>query len=133
MRPVGFAGFTLIELLVVMSILAVLAVITFSSLTYVTNGDRVNAGSRQVQSMLEGARDRAIKARQPRGVRFVIDDTIDHTVASMVFIGAPDSYSEGLIEVVDNDLANPPGVRDIVLDLTLQSRLGQSGHTGAVA
>ncbi len=120
-QSAGFAGFTLVELLVVIAILAVLAIITFSSLTYLTNGDRVAAGSRQVQSMLEGARDRAIKAGQPRGVRFIIDDTILHTVGSISFIGAPESYSEGLIGVVDNDLMNPPGVRDIFLDMTLQN------------
>ena len=66
-------GFTLVELLVVIGVLIVLTTLTISMVNVTQDEDRVRAGAAQVQSYLEGARDRAIHAREPRGVRFLLD------------------------------------------------------------
>ena len=39
--------------------------------------ERIGAGARQVQSLLQGARDRAIHTGEPRGVRFFVDADAD--------------------------------------------------------
>jgi prepilin-type N-terminal cleavage/methylation domain-containing protein len=89
------AGFTLIELLVAVSILLLLTVITVVSVDFTFDQDRVRGVQRQVQSYLAGARDRAIYANAPRGVRFLLDPENNHAVSSMVYIGAPDSFADG--------------------------------------
>jgi len=124
LRPIVFRrGFTLVEMLVVITIIIVLSVLTFTLVDFSMNSDRLSGGSRQVQNFLEGARDRAIHANEPRGVRFLLDNT-NRTVSSMVYIGPPKSFSEGqiIIDSVDKrtisftggadwsslvDLANP--------------------------
>jgi prepilin-type N-terminal cleavage/methylation domain-containing protein len=100
-------GFTLVELLIVVSVLLILAVMVASAINVTISGDKVRAGARQVQSYLAGARDRAIYAREPRGVRFLLDPTNNRTVSSMVFIGPTDPWSQGAIQIerldADND------------------------------
>ena len=66
-------GFTLIELLVVVTIVLILMSFTVAAVNFTLNAERVSSATRQVQSYLEGARDRAILANEPRGVRFMID------------------------------------------------------------
>jgi len=111
-------GFTLVELLVVVGILLILAVMTASAINLTLSGDKVRAGARQVQSYLAGARDRAIYAREPRGVRFLLDPTNNRTVSSMVFIGPTDPWSQGAIRMerldADGDM-NPEGSTAIVV------------------
>ena len=46
-----------------------------------------------------GARDRAIYAKQPRGVRFLVDQQNPRTCSSMVYIGPSDPWSEGRIRL----------------------------------
>src|SRR5690606_11034169 len=55
------------------TILLILAVMTVSAVNLAWDTDRVRAGARQIQSYLAGARDRAIYAKAPRGVRFILD------------------------------------------------------------
>lgn len=96
----GRRGFTLIEMLVVIGVLAILSVMTLTLYNVSVDSDRIRSSARQIQSYLEGARDRAIFAgarQQPnpqRGVRFLLsnDGTVDANgrpllVRSMVFIG----------------------------------------------
>jgi len=90
-------GFTLVELLVVVVIMLILAGLTLSAINFGMTGERISAGARQMQSFLEGARDRAIYAKELRGVRLLVDETNPRTVTSMVYIGAPELYSEGMI------------------------------------
>jgi hypothetical protein len=63
----------LIEMLVVIAILALLVTITITAVNFSFDTERIRGGSRQVQAVLEGGRDRAIHAGQPRGVRFLPD------------------------------------------------------------
>ncbi len=89
------SGFTLIELLVAVSIILVLAVITIRLVNTSLDGDRLRTGSREVQSYLAGARDRAVYAGQPRGVRFIPDPNDPYSIRSFVYIGAPTSFTDG--------------------------------------
>ena len=114
------AGFTLIELMVVVALLVLIASMTVAAINLNTNYDKVRAGSRQVQSYLAGARDRAIYSKAPRGVRFLLDPTVtpSRTVSSMVFIAPTDTWTQGTIQLerldanndgtVDNYVSMPP-------------------------
>ena len=100
------AGFTLIELMVVVGLLVLIASMTVAAINVNTNNDKVRAGSRQVQSYLAGARDRAIYSKAPRGVRFLLDPTNNRTVSSMVFIAPTDPWTQGTIQLERLDLDN---------------------------
>ena len=115
-------GFTLIELLIVIGLLLLLAGMTVSAINITVDGDKVRSGARQVQSYLEGARDRAIYSKAPRGVRFLLDPTNDRTVSSLVFIGPTDNWSDGTIQLerLDDDSDNA-GVADHNPDIIADS------------
>lgn len=111
------AGFTIIELLIVIAILLLLTTFTILSVDFAFESERVRSGARQVQSALEGARDRAIKSRQPRGIRFLLDDDPDNgrVVSSMVYVGAAEPWTRGQITLLRRDL-NFDGVVDAGAD-----------------
>jgi prepilin-type N-terminal cleavage/methylation domain-containing protein len=88
-------GFTLVELLIAMTILLILAALTIRLLNATLNSDRIKTGSRELQSFLAGARDRAIYAGAPRGVRLLPDPVDPTTVRNFVYIGAPTTYTDG--------------------------------------
>lgn len=104
-------GFTLIEILVVVSILAILTVITVTSINFVFASDVTRSTSRQVQSYLAGARDRAIYAKEPRGVRFLLDANNPNIVSSLVYIAPSPDWDEGVIrlERIDETGGSPSG------------------------
>lgn len=104
------SGFTMIELLIVIGLMVLLATITVTTINLTISGDKVRAASRQVQSYLEGARDRAIHAKAPRGVRFLLDPTNSRTVSSMVYIAPTDDWTQGTIQL-EWDSSTPPQVR----------------------
>ncbi len=62
------SGFTLVELLVVIAILLTLASMTYAVFNGST-GDKIRSGARVAQSALLGAKDRALHAKDLRGVR----------------------------------------------------------------
>lgn len=92
-------AFTMIELLIVVTILLLLTTFTIVAVDFTFEAERVSAGARQVQSMIAGARDRAIRARKPIGVKFIVDqDPLNGRVtSSMVYVGASDFWSHGHI------------------------------------
>jgi len=117
------SGFTLVELLVVISILAILTVMTVSSINFALSSDLTRAGSRQVQSYLAGARDRAIYAKEPRGVRFLLAPNPNNethppnptAVTAMVYIAPSPDWNQGVIRLERIDASSPPdGVVDTV-------------------
>ena len=112
-RPnrVSRRGFTLVELLVVVGIALLLTTFTVLGINFTFESERVRSGSRQLQSMLEGARDRAIFAREPRGVRFLLDnDPLNgRKVSSMVYIGAGEEWREGSIILRRPDFVDGSG------------------------
>ena len=102
-RPASRRAFTLIELLVVVTIILMLAAITASAVTLVIDGDKVRATARQVQSYLEGARDRAIYAKKARGVRFLLNPDNPRLVSSMIYIEQPKPWT-GFLQVERLDI-----------------------------
>lgn len=92
-------GFTLVELLIVLAILLILIVITVTSIDFKFTSERLKAGARQVQSALAGARDRAIFAKEARGLRLLVDEDDPRIVTSMIYIGAPSNWIEGQIRL----------------------------------
>lgn len=107
-QPPSRNGFTIIELLIVVTIMLVLTTFTVVAIDFTFEAERVSAAGRQVQSMLSGARDRAIRARKAVGVRFVVDQDPDNgrSVSSMIYVGETEHYSLGHITLKRVDLNN---------------------------
>jgi len=101
-------GFTIVELLIVVTILLLLTTFTVIAVDFTFEAERVSSAARQVQSMLSGARDRAIRARKAIGVRFIVDQDPDNgrTVSSMIYVGETELYSLGHITLKRLDLNN---------------------------
>jgi type II secretory pathway pseudopilin PulG len=91
----GRPSFTLLELLISMGIILILATLTMRLLNSTMNSDRIRNGARELQSFLAGARDRALYAAQPRGVRLIPDALDPSTCHSFVYIGAPSTFTDG--------------------------------------
>jgi type II secretory pathway pseudopilin PulG len=89
------ASFTLLELLVSLGIILILATLTMRLLNATLNSDRIRNGAREFQTFLAGARDRAVYAGQPRGVRLIQDPLDRSAVHSFVYIGAPSTFTDG--------------------------------------
>jgi len=107
-------GFTLIELLVVASVVLLLTVMVVSVFNAGQGTERVRAAARQIQSSLAGARDRAIHAREPRGIRLILDPNDPTVATSLIYIGANATWSQGTIQL------GRPGIR-----------FGQGTHTAS--
>lgn len=92
-------GFTLVELLIVLAILIIL--FTMVVAVYQTNQgtDRMRAAARQLQSSILGARDRAIHAKAPRGLRLIMDSADPSTVASFIYISQVPNWAEGSLQL----------------------------------
>jgi len=86
-------AFTLIEMLVVLAIMLILIAVTVASFNYSIAGDRMRSGARQLQSLLIGARDKAIYAKEIRGIRLLLDANDNHSVSAVQYIGAPQRQS----------------------------------------
>ena len=98
-QPLQRAGFTLIELMVVILILMLIAGMTYSAINITADAERIGTGARQLQAYLEGARNRAVYAKEPRGVRFLPNPNDSSTSTSMVFIGPPALYTSNKVSI----------------------------------
>jgi prepilin-type N-terminal cleavage/methylation domain-containing protein len=105
------SGFTLIELLVVVTILALLLTMTVMAVNFNRDNERVVSATLQIQSFLSGARDRAIYAKEARGVRFFLDTTNYRAVTAMAYIDPAEYWSDGVIQLRRWDL-NDNGATD---------------------
>ncbi|MCA9092998.1 MAG: prepilin-type N-terminal cleavage/methylation domain-containing protein [Planctomycetaceae bacterium] len=98
-------GFTLIEMMVVILILAITGTLALAVVNVVNDGDRFPSSVRTIQAALSGARDRALRSRLPRGVRFYVEnlggDNNKPVITSMVYIGSGEPWREGDIEAVN--------------------------------
>ena len=92
-------GYTLIEILIVVGIIVLLLTMTLMTVKFTRDGDRVTGAAAQIQSFLGGARDRAIYAKAPRGVRFFLDTNNPRTVSSMAYIDPSETWSDGVIQL----------------------------------
>lgn len=106
------AGFTLVELLVVISIMALLLTMTVLAVNFSRDAERVVGAALQVQSFLSGARDRAIQAKEPRGVRFFLDTNNHRAVTAMAYIDPAEYWSDGTIRLERLD-ENNDGITDV--------------------
>lgn len=109
-------GFTLTELLVVVAIIAVLLAMTISAVRFSRDAERVRSAAMQVQSFLNGARDRAIYHKEPRGVRLFVDPINFRAVTSMVYIDPAELWDSGVVQLQRPDFdgdgnADTPEVR----------------------
>lgn len=101
-------AFTLVEMLVVVAIMLILTAVTVASFNYSVAGDRMRAGARQLQSILVGARDKAIYAKEIRGVRLLLDSNDNHSVSAVQYIGAPQRQT-GSLTFNANTTGDPTG------------------------
>lgn len=102
-------AFTLVELLVAITIFLILAGMTIVMVNNTFEAERLRSGTRQVHSYLEGARDRAIYAGEPRGVRLLYTgtsggpDPLDFAINSMVYV-KPLDPDEGFLDIDVNGM-----------------------------
>jgi len=96
-NPLHRSAFTLIELMVVITVMLILTTITVMSVNFSNNADRMRAGARQMQSLLGGARDKAIYAKEIRGVRLLLDPNDNHAVSAVQYIGSPERDTQGTL------------------------------------
>lgn len=80
------SGFTIIELLVVVGILLLLAGLSVAVYNSGKSSDRMRSGARTAQSAFLGAKDRALHAKDLRGVRLTHDQTNFNLVNGFVYI-----------------------------------------------
>jgi len=59
----------------------------------------VTAAAAQIQSFLAGARDRAIYARAPRGVRLFLDTENPRALSAMVYIDPSQTWGDGVVQL----------------------------------
>lgn len=79
------SGFTLIELMVVIVIIVILASLTFAVFRQ-NSTDKMRSAARIAQSVLLGAKDRALHAKELRGVRLIRDLTDPTLANSLVYL-----------------------------------------------
>ena len=108
----GLNGFTLIELLVVVSIMLIISAFVVASFRANSGPDRIRAGARQLQSALLGAKDRAIRFKELRGVRLLLDTADANIVTGLAYIGAPTPWSNGTVILGRPDSSPQDGFAD---------------------
>lgn len=96
------SGFTLVELMVSISIIVILAVITVATLNQYGKTERFPESARSVASYIEGARDRAIFARKPVGVRLILDENGPRNAANNPITATSIMYVEALENITTN-------------------------------
>ena len=108
------SGFTLTELLVVIAILLVLSTLAFAVFNSGRSSDRMRSGARTAQSAFLGAKDRALHAKDLRGVRLTRDLTNLNLVNGFVYIQSLGtlSYTAGSIQLERLDVNPQDGVPD---------------------
>lgn len=92
-------AFTLIELLIVITILIILAGLTVTAYSSLTGGEKMRAASRQLQSAILGARDRAIQSGRTYGVRLSPDSSQSGAITSLNYVSQPPNWTDGRIEL----------------------------------
>ncbi|WP_437205395.1 pilus assembly FimT family protein [Planctomicrobium sp. SH664] len=92
-------GFTLVELLVVISIFVVLTTVVIGAFR-TDNNDRISNAAATFKNALEGARSRAIKAGEVRGLRLLLDANDPRIVTSLAYVGSSEMLEGTLSDIV---------------------------------
>lgn len=101
------SGFTLVELLVVIGILLILAGFALAIFSTGKSSDRMRSGARIAQSAFLGAKDRALHAKDLRGVRLTRDQTNANLINGFVYLQALASQSTGMPGISDLAVLRP--------------------------
>lgn len=107
----------MVELLVVITILLVLVGITVTVLNVSLDGEKIRVGTRQIQSYLMGARDRALYNGRPCGVRFLLDPIDNRTIRRMVFVQVPDDWQRGSFRVLGHPNPSMSILEEVLQDV----------------
>jgi prepilin-type N-terminal cleavage/methylation domain-containing protein len=101
--PRAAAGFTLIELLVVIGIILIVSAATLPVVLPALNHRQIGDAARLLHGTLAGARDAAIRAHEPRGIRLLPDAVFNGVapgsplaVSRMIAIEPAPGYTEGM-------------------------------------
>ncbi len=105
-------GFTLVELMVVITIMLLLFGMTVYGINFTRDADKVRGAVSQVQSFLSGARDRAIYAKEPRGVRFFVNPANPRSVSAMAYIQPGQRWTYGNVDLERLDIDPKNNVPD---------------------
>lgn len=95
-RHSSHRGFTLVELLVAMSIIIILSAVAITGFRSAYEADRVKEAASVLRGAIEGARSRAIRAGDNRGIRLLLDPDDNRMVTSVVYI-APTEQITGYL------------------------------------
>ncbi|MCA8996778.1 MAG: hypothetical protein KDA80_07330, partial [Planctomycetaceae bacterium] len=100
-------AFTLVELLVALGIFIILATLTVGA--FQTSGpDRISAATADFKNALEGARSRAIRSGEVRGLRLLTDPQDGRIITSMIYVGSA-GEDTGSLRIEFDPTASPPG------------------------
>lgn len=94
-------GFSLVELLVSITIFVILATISLSAFRD-SKHDKVASASRQLVASIGGARSRAAKTLEPRGIRLLRDPTDYTLITGIQYIGQAQMYAGTLRVQMDS-------------------------------
>ncbi len=112
-------GFTLVELLVVLLIVVLVSAATLPVVIPAFNHRQVSEGARILHATLAGARDSAIRANAPRGIRLLPDPAFPgpNTLAAnrMVALEAAADYNSGLVSIGLRQRALPGALTTLTL------------------
>lgn len=95
------AGFSLIELLVSISIFVILATLALSAFRD-SKHDKMASASRQISAAIGGARSRAAKSAEPRGIRLLRDKQDPSLISGLQYVGESQLFNGTLRVQIDS-------------------------------
>ena len=111
-------GFTLTELLVVVGILLLLSTLSLAVYSNNRSSERTRSAARIAQSAFLGAKDRAMNAKDFRGVRLTLDTQNSNLVSGFAYVQPiqHDPYAAGSIQLErQNDGSGNPLTADVLI------------------